>query len=118
MLNRTTIKPFFRLLTGLSISLVSAQSVLAQSSLASVVGDAAKGGVVLDARCTACHVQMFGGDGSRVYTRTDRKVKSIEGLMRRVEQCNAATQNGELNADQMSDITAYLNESMYKFDDS
>jgi len=118
MLKKTTIKTLYALTAGLSIGLLSAQPALAQSSLASVVGDAGNGGVLLEARCTACHVQMFGDDGNSVYTRTDRKVNTIEGLMRRVEQCNAATQNGELSMDQVNDITAYLNKAVYKFDDS
>jgi len=118
MRNKTTTKILYRLAAGLAIGLLFTQPVLAQSSLASVVGDAGNGGTLLEARCTACHVQMFGDDGSSIYTRADRKVKTIEGLMQRVEQCNAGTQNGELSADQVSDITAYLNEAMYRFDDS
>ena len=54
--------------------------------------------------------------GNGIYTRPER-VQSIEGLMKRIEICNVNTQNGELSADQMDDITAYLNETFYLFDD-
>ncbi len=86
-------------------------------ALATLLGDADNGGKLLDARCTACHVNMFGDDGSAIYTREDHKIKTVEGLMARVEVCNVNTQNSELNADQMDDITAYLNETFYKFED-
>jgi mono/diheme cytochrome c family protein len=87
------------------------------SALATLLGDAENGGKVLDERCTACHVNMFGGDGSAIYTRDDHSVQTVEGLMARVEVCNINTQNGELNADQLDDITAYLNETFYRYED-
>lgn len=87
------------------------------SALATLLGDAENGGKVLDERCTACHVNMFGGDGSAIYTREDHSVKTVEGLMARVEVCNVNTQNGELNVDQLDDITAYLNETFYLYED-
>jgi len=87
------------------------------SALATLLGDAENGGKVLNERCTACHVNMFGGDGSAIYTREDHSVQTVEGLMARVEACNVNTQNGELNADQLDDITAYLNETFYLYED-
>jgi mono/diheme cytochrome c family protein len=87
------------------------------SALATLLGDAGNGGKELNDRCTACHVNMFGGDGSAIYTREDHSVQTVEGLMARVEACNVNTQSGELNADQLDDITAYLNETFYKYED-
>ena len=77
-------------------------------------GNAAKGKVALDAKCTACHVQMFGGDGSKVFTRKDRKTSSIEGLMGRVKGCNAKT-GANLGKDDVDNIVNYLNTAYYKF---
>lgn len=100
---------------------VSAVAVLMISqqgmALATLLGDPEQGGEVLNERCSACHVNMFGGDGSSIYTREDHRVKTIEGLMSQVQICNANTQNGELSTDQEDDITAYLNETFYKYDD-
>ena len=85
-------------------------------ALAVLLGDPENGNKLESERCSACHVRMFGGDGSGIYTRPER-VGSIEGLMKRVELCNINTQNGELSADQLDDITAHLNETYYLFDD-
>lgn len=105
---------FVRLLTSVVAGLLISQQAIA---LATLLGDPEQGGKALDERCSACHVNMFGGDGSSIYTREDRRVKTIEGLMSQVQMCNANTQNGELSADQEDDITAHLNETFYKYDD-
>jgi len=60
---------------------------------------------------------MYGADGSEIYTRAERNVKSVEGLMRQVELCNTNSQNSELNSDQLDDLTAFLNETYYLFED-
>ena len=102
-----------RLILGLGLATASAQ-VLA---LAILLGDPQSGQALHEQRCAGCHVKMYGGDGSEIYTRDNRSVKSVEGLQLRMELCNTNTQNGELNADQLDDLTAYLNESYYRFDD-
>ena len=99
---------------GAGAALLLSQQALA---LATLLGDADNGGKVLDKRCTACHINMFGDDGSAIYTREEHSVQSVEGLMARVEVCNVNTQNGELSTDQIDDITAYLNETFYKYED-
>ncbi len=104
----------FLTIVGLVLGLCAAPTALA---LAVLLGDAEKGGDVVTARCSGCHVGMFGGDGSEIYTRPNRGVKTIEGLMQRVDICNTNTQNGELNQDQLDDITAFLNETYYLFED-
>ena len=105
---------FMRLLASVVAGLFISQQAMA---LATLLGDPEQGGKVLDERCSACHVNMFGGDGSSIYTREDHRVKTVEGLMSQVQMCNANTQNGELTADQEDDITAHLNETFYKYDD-
>lgn len=96
-----------------TLLLVSSSSALA---LATLLGNAESGAKLDSERCSGCHIRMFGGDGSGIYTRPER-VQSIEGLMRRVELCNINTQNGELSPEQLDDITAHLNEAYYLFDD-
>lgn len=103
----------FRKISGLAVLMLLSQHA---SGLAILLGDPENGGQLLADRCTACHVSMFGGDGSAIYTRPEH-IQSVEGLMKRVEICNDNTQNGELNADQLNDITAYLNETYYLFED-
>jgi len=105
---------FMSLLASMVAGLLISQQAMA---LATLLGDAEQGGKTLDERCSACHVNMFGGDGSEIYTRADHRIKTVEGLMSQVQNCNANTQNGELSADQEDDITAYLNETFYKYED-
>ena len=102
-----------RVLFGLGTVTLSAQAF----ALAILLGDPQAGDALHEQRCAGCHVNMYGGDGSEIYSRDNRSVKSVEGLQLRVELCNTNTQNGELSAEQMDDLTAYLNESYYKFDD-
>jgi hypothetical protein len=104
---------FVRVITVCSTLLISHQAI----ALATLLGEAENGGKLLDTRCSACHVNMFGGDGSAIYTREDHSVKTVEGLMARVQVCNINTQNSELSSDQMDDITAHLNETFYQFED-
>ncbi|MCG6873343.1 MAG: cytochrome c [Gammaproteobacteria bacterium] len=62
--------------------------------------------------CTSCHTQQFGGDGSGMYSRPDRRVNSIEALMGQVAFCvkNTAPQ---LTSAQVDDLVSYLNQQHY-----
>ena len=80
-----------------------------------LAGEAEDGGPLHDQFCLGCHVSMFGGDGSTLYLRGERRVKSIEGLMGQVAFCNEQTKVG-LNEYEIDDIVAYLNESYYQFE--
>lgn len=57
--------------------------------------------------CTRCH-------GTDVYTRADRKVGSLDALASRVKACDANI-GSQLFPEDLDKITAYLNESFYKF---
>lgn len=70
-------------------------------------GDAAKGKALHDKQCVACH-------DNKVYTRSDRSVKTVEGLMGRVNGCVRQT-GAKLDSKQIDDVIKYLNESFYKF---
>ena len=71
-------------------------------------GDAAKGKKLVEAGCTSCH-------GSEVYTRKDRKIKSIEGLMGQVGKCNTNLARHYSDA-QLNDVVKHLNDAYYKFE--
>jgi len=77
-------------------------------------GDVNKGKALSEKQCVACHVSMFKGDGSSVYTRADRKVKTATQLAARVSGCNANTGAGWFPEDEV-DVSAYLNKTYYKF---
>ena len=77
-------------------------------------GDANKGKILADKQCVACHISMYKGDGSSVYTRADRKVKTAAQLATRVAGCNANTGAGWFPEDEV-DVSAYLNKRYYQF---
>lgn len=77
-------------------------------------GDTRAGKVLHDTTCTSCHVGMFGGDGSGIYTRADRKTKTAEQLAARISACNANTGAGWFPEDE-AHVAAYLNQQYYKF---
>ena len=72
------------------------------------------GKVLHDKTCINCHARMFGGDGSGIYTRADRKVKTAQQLADRIATCNANTGAGWFPEDE-AHVAAYLNQQYYKF---
>jgi mono/diheme cytochrome c family protein len=77
--------------------------------------DPAAGAKLFDeAKCSACHAQRLGGDGSSMFTRPDRKVKSADALIKQVRAC--VTQlNVQWFPDDEEHVAAYLNQKYYKF---
>ena len=66
------------------------------------------------AKCDACHASLMGGDGSRLFTRPEHKVKSADALLKRVKFC--ANQVGaQWFPDEEEHVAAYLNQQYYKF---
>ena len=57
--------------------------------------------------CTKCH-------DTSVYTKADRKVKTLDVLTKRVKACNSKTGAG-LDEDELKDLTLFLNTEYYKF---
>ena len=43
-------------------------------------GDIKEGKATHEAKCNGCHAGKFNGDGSKIYTRADRRVKTASGL--------------------------------------
>ena len=68
----------------------------------------------VEKKCAACHIQKVGGDGSSLFTRTDRKVTSSSKLLAQVNACNSGFNIGML-PDQERNVAAYLNAEYYKF---
>ena len=64
--------------------------------------------------CKACHISMYSGDGSKVYTRPNRIVNTPQQLLARIEICNANTNAGFFPEDE-EHVAAYLNQQYYKF---
>jgi cytochrome c2 len=71
-------------------------------------GNAGKGKTLHATNCAACH-------DAKIYTRKDRRVQTLSGLIGQVEACNTLLKK-ELSRGQVNDLIAYLNESYYRFE--
>jgi len=77
-------------------------------------GDAKAGEKIHKQQCAGCHIGRFGGDGSKIYTRADRRVKSAASLAQQITTCNANLGNNLFPEDE-ANLGAYLNKTYYKF---
>jgi mono/diheme cytochrome c family protein len=69
-----------------------------------------------DAQCAACHIRMYGGDGSKIYTRDGRMLSTKLDVLQRTASCNAQMNTGWF-PDEEAEVAAYLNQAYYKFKD-
>ena len=74
---------------------------------AALPGDAANGRKLHDANCSGCH------DNS-VYTRDNRRVKSLDALKGQLQGCGHMAKK-EFSASEQQDIVKYLNDRFYHF---
>jgi mono/diheme cytochrome c family protein len=77
------------------------------SNAALLPGDAANGKKLHGEQCVACH-------DTSVYTRANRRVRSVEALVGQVQGCVRQT-GAKLDREQVNDIIRYLDESFYEF---
>ena len=95
------------------VPLVAAASAHAQSD-AFPFGDPKVGKSVLEAKCSGCHIARFGGDGSRMFTRPERKASSTASVLAWVQRCNTNIKTG-LSTEEEQSVAAFLNDAYYKF---
>ena len=74
----------------------------------------ADGKALHDASCMQCHASLTGGDANSLYSRSDRKVKSLTGLEKRVANCAIAADANWTPAQQQQ-VIDYLNSGFYHF---
>ena len=101
----------FRLLAAALIMWVTAAH--AASDLFAF-GDPAQGEKLYQQKCAACHVAQFGGDGSSVFTREDRRIHTPAALLAQVQGCNQRARTG-LSAEGEQSVAAWLDQRYYKF---
>ena len=65
------------------------------------------GKILLEQHCTRCH-------DTRVFTRPDRRIDSLEALKNQVERCELR-QTLEWPQSDVDDVIAYLDATYYKF---
>jgi len=76
--------------------------------------DPAKGQQLASRSCVECHRSKFGGDGTKIYIRGDRRVKSAKQLLQQVTFCSQAA-NTDWSQQEIADVAAYLNQTFYQF---
>ncbi|MBK9162037.1 MAG: cytochrome c [Nitrosomonadales bacterium] len=59
-------------------------------------------------KCNSCHAAMLGGDGSAMFTRADRKVRSAAELVEQIRFCSGNV-GANLSAQDEQHLGAYLN---------
>jgi len=74
---------------------------------AQAAADAQRGKVLYETRCSACHA-------SSVHQRNARKAKSFDGLRTQVLRWSAQA-GGSWSAEEIDDLTLYLNQRYYRF---
>lgn len=77
-------------------------------------GDAKAGKALHDKSCISCHASMAGGDGSALYSRMERKVKTPQKLQGQISGCNANVGAGWFPEEELH-VGAYLNKQYYHF---
>jgi len=88
--------------------------LLAVASAAGAAGDPKLGKTLHDKQCVACHAKTYGGDGSKIYTRTPRLINDRTALGQRVAMCAAQT-GAKWFPEEEEAVTAYLAQQFYKF---
>jgi hypothetical protein len=77
-------------------------------------GNPETGKQLVEKYCTSCHARSFGGDGSGIYTREDRRVKTAKGLITQIRTCNTNLGLKWFEEEEMH-VASYLNSAYYKF---
>jgi mono/diheme cytochrome c family protein len=86
---------------------VSLLTLLLPNAYAALPGDSADGKRLHDANCMGCH-------DTGVYTRKDRRIRSVDSLKQQLSSCSHAAKK-EFSAVETQNIVKYLNDQFYKF---
>jgi hypothetical protein len=76
--------------------------------------DIRAGQLLVQTHCIECHASSYGGDGSEIYTRELRKIKTANGLLAQVRNCNTMLNLKWFEEDELN-AAAYLNKTYYHF---
>jgi cytochrome c2 len=78
-------------------------------------GDADRGNKLFKKyECSSCHEARVGGDGSAIFTRANRTVRSADDLIVQMERCSGAI-GKQLSMQEKQDLAAWLNQRYYHF---
>ena len=68
-----------------------------------------------DKACSACHIRMYGGDGSKMYARNTSVLSDKLELLQRVGACNSRINAGWFPEEE-GNVAAWLNKTYYHFE--
>ncbi|KKM66666.1 hypothetical protein LCGC14_1478940 [marine sediment metagenome] len=74
----------------------------------------AQGKRLHDAACLQCHASLTGGKPANLYTRNDRKVKTLASLQKQVKGCAIVADANWTDAERES-VVQYLSQTFYRF---
>ncbi len=99
-----------------TIAVLLASTLMTLPAIAAPWGDAdPKAGKALhDKSCVACHVRLYGGDGSKMYLRDGRLLSTQLDILQRVAACNSQVNTGWFPEEEAA-VAAYLNQQYYHF---
>jgi mono/diheme cytochrome c family protein len=89
-------------------------ALVAFAAPAFAAADPKVGKTLHDQQCISCHARMYGGDGSKIYTRSPHLINNLTALKQRVAACSAQTDAKWFPEDE-ENVAAYLNQQFYKF---
>jgi len=102
------------LIAAAAFALIATYSLAVAQPKHGIRGDAGAGEAMHERDCVACHVRRMGGDGSRMYTRDERRVTTPAQLKAQVAVCN--TELGtRYFPEEEDDLAAFLDRRYYKF---
>ena len=76
--------------------------------------DVERGRILHQENCIQCHASMYGGDGTTIYVREERRIESLPALQKQVKRCKDSL-GLPWPEDQTDDLIAYLNSVFYHF---
>ncbi len=97
-----------------ALALLCAAGYAAAQTSASTDAQADAGKKLHDKDCVACHARQFNGDGSKMYTRPDHRVKTPAQLRTQITFCSTQLGTQYFPEDEEK-IFAYLNREYYRF---
>lgn len=96
-----------------ALAIIALTTFVVTNAYAAGSPDLQAGEKLVKTHCISCHASSFGGDGSGIYTREYRKVRSFNGLKAQVTNCNTMLNLKWFDDEQQ--VVQYLNHTYYHF---
>ncbi|WP_143814867.1 cytochrome c [Magnetofaba australis] len=105
--------PVLSLLAATALLALGATQLRAEDAASGSSDSVAQGKALYAEGCmTGCHAARFGGDATKIFTRTDRKKNDIKAMAAMVSFCANQLNTGWFPEDEAM-VTEYLNTEFY-----